>query len=227
MWLHNASENGWGYITGAVAVGAGLFLALQPLIPEVSLGGGGGYAEVGAAEPGPGGEARGRGKGGDGRAGAGGGGAPVPRGELMRLGVLMAVTMTAHNLPEGVAVGASALTPVGPLMALAIAVHNIPEGVIIAAPIYAATGSRARAVGIATLSGLSEPFGALLALTLLHGVIGPEWLEGMLACVGGVMLAVCVKELWPEGRKCGHDAALVQGVAAGSVAMLWTLYMGI
>jgi hypothetical protein len=37
-------------------------------------------------------------------------------------------------------------------MALAIALHNIPEGVIIAAPIYAATGNRWKAVGLATAS---------------------------------------------------------------------------
>lgn len=71
---------------------------------------------------------------------------------LTRLGTLMAVTMTLHNLPEGFAVAFSAFTPLGPVMALAIAVHNIPEGVIVAAPIYAATGSRWKAVGMAAAS---------------------------------------------------------------------------
>ena len=37
-------------------------------------------------------------------------------------------------------------------MALAIAVHNIPEGVIVAAPVYAATNSRWKAMGIAVAS---------------------------------------------------------------------------
>lgn len=64
----------------------------------------------------------------------------------------MALTMTLHNLPEGFAVAFSALTPLGPVMALAIAMHNIPEGIIIAAPIYAATGNRWKAVGLATAS---------------------------------------------------------------------------
>lgn len=44
---------------------------------------------------------------------------------LMRLGLLMAITMTLHNLPEGCAVAFSAFTDFGPLMALAIAVHNM------------------------------------------------------------------------------------------------------
>lgn len=46
---------------------------------------------------------------------------------MLRLGVLMAITMTLHNLPEGFAVAFSAFTDIGPIMALAIALHNIPE----------------------------------------------------------------------------------------------------
>jgi len=64
----------------------------------------------------------------------------------------MALTMTLHNMPEGFAVAFSAYTPLGPVMAIAIALHNIPEGIIIAAPIYAATGSRWKAIGLATAS---------------------------------------------------------------------------
>ena len=83
----------------------------------------------------------------------------------MRLGLLMAITMTLHNLPEGFAVAFSSYTSVGPVMAAAIGVHNVPEGIIVAAPVFAATGSRRRALLMATVSGLSEPAGALLALS--------------------------------------------------------------
>ncbi len=68
-------------------------------------------------------------------------------GELLRLGLLMALTMTLHNLPEGMAVGFSAFTSFGPIMAAAIAVHNIPEGVIVAAPVFAATGEEELLMG--------------------------------------------------------------------------------
>ncbi|GIL59041.1 hypothetical protein Vafri_14009 [Volvox africanus] len=146
-------------------------------------------------------------------------------GRMLRLGVLMAITMTLHNLPEGFAVAFSAFTEFGPIMALAIAVHNIPEGVIVAAPIFAATGSRWRAIGIATASGLSEPFGALLALLLLQPFFTQERLHYLLAFVGGIMLAVCGIELWPEGRNCRHDRHFVGGIVAGSAVMGWTLYV--
>ncbi|GLC41976.1 hypothetical protein PLESTM_001272600 [Pleodorina starrii] len=154
------------------------------------------------------------------------GGLRGPRsGRMLRLGLLMAVTMTLHNLPEGFAVAFSAFTDFGPIMALAIALHNIPEGVIVAAPIYAATGSRWRAIGVATASGLSEPVGALLSLLLMQPFFTQERLHYLLAFVGGVMLAVCGIELWPEGRNCRHDRSFASGILAGSAVMGWTLYV--
>jgi ZIP family zinc transporter len=149
--------------------------------------------------------------------------------ELMRLGMLMAVTMTLHNLPEGFAVAFSAYTEMGLIMALAIAVHNIPEGIIVAAPIYAATGSRLRAIGMATASGLSEPLGAFIALAFVQPFVGNvrSSLDYVLAFVGGVMISVCLLELWPEARKCRDDKRMMQGIMLGSLVMGWTLYVGV
>ena len=145
------------------------------------------------------------------------------RDNLLRLGFLMAVTMTLHNLPEGFAVAFSATTELGPVMALAVAVHNIPEGLIVAAPIYAATGSRRQALLTALLSGLSEPLGALLALLFVKPYLNEHRLQLMLAFVGGIMTAVCWVELLPEGRACKRDSALVKGILVGGVIMAATL----
>ncbi len=113
-------------------------------------------------------------------------------------------------------------------MALAIAMHNIPEGIVVAAPIYAATRSRWRALGIATASGLSEPVGALIALLLVKPFVSSlQMLHYLLAFVGGVMLAVCAMELWPEARKCQRHVRMAQGIASGIVLMGWTLYVGV
>ena len=46
----------------------------------------------------------------------------------------------------------------------AIALHNIPEGIAVAVPVFQATGSRARAIGLSFLSGLSEPLGAVIGV---------------------------------------------------------------
>mmetsp|Transcript_20108 Transcript_20108/g.51497 ORF Transcript_20108/g.51497 Transcript_20108/m.51497 type:complete len:329 (-) Transcript_20108:63-1049(-) len=151
----------------------------------------------------------------------------IPPAELMRLGMLMAVTMTIHNCPEGFAVAFAANTELGPMMAMAIAIHNIPEGIIVAAPVYAATGNRWMALGIATVSGLSEPLGALLALVFIRPFLSQNFLNYMIGFVGGIMLAVCVCELWPEALKCEANKQLAEGCILGTVIMLWTLHMGV
>lgn len=149
--------------------------------------------------------------------------AAARRHNLLRLGFLMAVTMTLHNLPEGFAVAFASMTEFGPVMALAVAVHNVPEGLIVSAPIYAATGSRRSALLAALASGLSEPLGAALALALFKPFLTPLRLQLMLAYVGGIMTAVCYLELLPEGRKCGKDGHLARGTLVGGVLMAATL----
>lgn len=112
----------------------------------------------------------------------------------------MAFTMTLHNMPEGLAVAFSSYTDFGNIMALAIAMHNIPEGIIVAAPIYAATGSRSQALLIATLSGLSEPLGALSALVFVKPFLTPQRLQCSLAFTGVPSLpAMCVSISVTEG----------------------------
>lgn len=88
--------------------------------------------------------------------------------------------------------------------------------------------STCQAIGIATASGLSEPVGALLALLFLKPFVrSTAALEYVLAATGGVMLAVCVLELWPEGQRCGRDGMLLAGVLLGTVVMGWTLHVGV
>ncbi len=52
-------------------------------------------------------------------------------------------------------------------VALAVALHNIPEGLAVAGPVYAATGSRSKAVLWAGLSGMAEILGGVLAWLIL------------------------------------------------------------
>ncbi|GBG27504.1 cAMP-dependent protein kinase regulatory subunit [Hondaea fermentalgiana] len=88
----------------------------------------------------------------------------------LRLGMIMMVTLTAHNFPEGLAVSMANIKSdsLGFVVTLAIALHNVPEGLAIAVPIYAATGRKFYAIGMALLSGLSEPLGAAIALTVFQ-----------------------------------------------------------
>jgi len=237
MWIHNAMENGWASITAAVLVGVLVYQCLQPLLPDFN--GDHHTSSISTSTS-------------TSISGATDGCTSLPSNpirrsprlaskhsitndpslslkpaELLRLGLLMAVTMTLHNLPEGCAVAFASFTDFGPMMALAIALHNIPEGIVVAAPVYAATGSRTKAIGLAVASGLSEPLGALLALVAIRPFLTEQRLQYVLAVVGGIMIAVCGLELWPEARKCRSDDRLLMGIACGAGLMGWTLWFGI
>ena len=82
-------------------------------------------------------------------------------------------------------------------LAVAIAIHNIPEGLAVAMPVYHGTGSKAKAVALGTLSGFSEPFGALLASLVATEDSTPGVFGGMFGLTAGMMCFVCINELLP------------------------------
>jgi ZIP family zinc transporter len=63
--------------------------------------------------------------------------------------------------------------------------------------VYYATGSRLRAVVLGTLSGLSEPFGAVLASVVANERSSPAVFGGMFGLTAGMMCFVCLAELLP------------------------------
>ena len=109
LYVKNLLQNGFVEVTVAMCIGAVVYLVLEPLLPKTeSL-----EAKVE-------------------KQGSGGDDAPtrMSKARLIRLGILMAITMTLHNLPEGFAVAFSSFTGIGPVMAAAIGVHNVPEASI-------------------------------------------------------------------------------------------------
>lgn len=149
-------------------------------------------------------------------------------GRLLRSGLLLAVVVSLHNLPEGLATFVATLEqPTGGItLAVAIAIHNIPEGLAVAAPIYAATGSRVKALAWATVSGLAEPVGAVLGYLLLRALLPEEWLVLSLALVAGMMLAVSFLELLPAARRYQtHYSQPLVGFFLGAVVMVLSLQL--
>lgn len=138
-----------------------------------------------------------------------------------RLAVLLVLTLTLHNLPEGVAVAVSSRNEPDFLLVLAVALHNIPEGLAIASPVMAATHDGWQAIWLSTASGLSEPLGALLTLLVLDPLLGvtEESLDGVLCGVAGVMIGVSINELLPQAHEYNRPQALWTGMAAGVIVM--------
>ncbi len=117
--------------------------------------------------------------------------------------LLSIITITLHNLPEGMAVGmalagflsgAQGLSGAAVLAtALGVAIQNLPEGAIVSLPLHAAGKGRLSAFGVGVLSGIVEPIGA--ALALLFSEFSVAILPYSLAFAAGAMLAVVSGEL--------------------------------
>ena len=135
----------------------------------------------------------------------------------LRVGLLTALLLALHNLPEGLAVFVSTVNSerAGLLMMLSICMHNIPEGLVIATPVYASTHSTAQTLWWTALSGCTEPLGAVLALTLLRSWLTPVLIQRLLSGVAGMMIAVAVVELWPSGRAYQQNGAMNAGIGVG------------
>jgi ZIP family zinc transporter len=148
---------------------------------------------------------------------------------LLRSGLLVALIVGAHNMPEGLMTFLATLESpqLGASLVVAIAIHNIPEGMAVAAPIYAATGSRRRALVWASISGLSEPVGAVVGYFVLQAVLPDELLVLTLALVAGMMIALSFRELLPAARRYQtHRLQSLAGFAAGGFVIWVSLQIG-
>lgn len=153
------------------------------------------------------------------------GGVEGPRSNLSKT-TKLALAVTIHNFPEGMAVGvaiAGALTAdfnlAGALaLSLGIAIQNVPEGAIISMPLRAAGGSRWKAFAIGALSGIVEPVGGALVLLLTTSILGI--MPYMLAFAAGAMLYVVVEELVPEYSQGEHSNIGTIGFALGFALMM-------
>ncbi len=141
---------------------------------------------------------------------------------------MLALAVTIHNIPEGMAVGvviAGALSDgvgIAPAAAMAtaigIAIQNIPEGAIISMPMRSEGNSRRKSFFIGALSGVVEPIGAV-AIVLLASRLTPL-LPYFLAFAAGAMMYVVVEELIPEASEGEHSNVGTVGFAVGFVLMM-------
>ena len=150
-----------------------------------------------------------------------------PRSKLSRTAML-ALAVTIHNLPEGMAVGvvfagaeqgsASISLASAVAVSLGIAIQNVPEGAIISMPMRAEGNSRWRSFLIGSLSGVVEPIGGFIVV-LLASFLTPI-LPYILAFAAGAMLYVVVEELIPEASEGKHSNLSTIGFAIGFVLMM-------
>lgn len=134
---------------------------------------------------------------------------------------LFIVAITIHNFPEGMSVGVSFGTGDmhnGLVLAGAIALQNIPEGLAVALPLVGLGFNKWKAVGIATLTGLVEPVGGLLGITMV--TIFEPILPIAMGFAAGAMLFVISEEIIPETHSKGRSRCATFSLMGGFILMM-------
>ncbi len=134
---------------------------------------------------------------------------PEDRGEGSRRVRMLVLSITLHNIPEGLAVGVAfgalgeGFSPerlaAAVSVALGIGLQNYPEGAAVALPLRREGWSRGKSFLCGQASALVEPVFALLgALLVQHVRLLLPW---ALAFAAGAMVLVAVGELIPAGAR--------------------------
>ena len=147
--------------------------------------------------------------------------------ELKRTGVMTAIAIAMHNLPEGIVIFMAALhdSALGVAIAIAIILHNIPEGIATAAPIYYSTGSKVKAFFFAFSTGYVQVIGAFIAWLLVQNIFDEmEAVFGIaFAVVAGIMVYVAIHQLLPAAQKFGKHHMVMKWLFAGMAVMAISL----
>lgn len=133
---------------------------------------------------------------------------------------LLALALTLHNIPEGMAVGtafAAGGASLGVPLALAIAAHNIPEGFAVSGPAVAAGAPLRRTAVLGALTGIVEVPAMLAAYLLAQSVDAA--IAPMLAIAAGAMLYVVFDELLPDAARHGNERFVASWVLVGTLAL--------
>lgn len=136
---------------------------------------------------------------------------------LVRSGLLLAMGIAVHNLPEGFVLGSGLVSAsgFGAGLALLLFVHNIPEGMGLAIPLKLGKVKYSRILMVAVLAALPMAVGALFGALL--GNISPVVLGASVAFGGGAMLYLTFSELLPQAAGISKGWPTWAGLAAGAV----------
>ncbi|MBR5868889.1 MAG: ZIP family metal transporter [Clostridia bacterium] len=145
--------------------------------------------------------------------------------------LLLVLSMTLHNIPEGLAVGVafgalyrSGYDPEALMGAITIAMgiglQNFPEGAAVSLPLRREGVSRLKSFAVGQSSGMVEPVAGVLGALLV--VYVEPLLPFALAFAAGTMILVTVHELIPECQQ-NRDAtpyASTMGIILGFAVMM-------
>ncbi|MEJ6952561.1 ZIP family metal transporter [Natronospora cellulosivora (SeqCode)] len=134
---------------------------------------------------------------------------------LYRTGILLALGIAIHNIPEGLAIGASysADRTLGIGLAVIIGIHNFPEGMAVATSLSLAGLSGVKILLISILAGLPMGVGAFLGAYL--GNISDFFLSLSLGFAAGAMLFITFDDLLPAAHLNNKGRSAILGILIG------------
>lgn len=143
----------------------------------------------------------------------------LPDTRLVRSVYLVVGGLILHDVPEGFAMANAYLASpsVGLLVALAIALHNLPEELAMAIPAMTLR-SRRFLLQAAFLSALAEPLGA--ALGLVAAAADRALNAYFIAFAAGAMIVISIHELAPMANRYRRPAWFIAGIALSIVVYL-------
>jgi ZIP family zinc transporter len=142
--------------------------------------------------------------------------------------VLLILSITLHNIPEGLAVGVAfgavaAGLPAATLssavaLAIGIGIQNFPEGTAVALPLRREGMSRLKSFWYGQLSAVVEPVAAVIGAAAV--LLARPVLPYALSFAAGAMIFVVIEELIPESQAGGNTDIATTGAMAGFVVMM-------
>lgn len=148
-------------------------------------------------------------------------------GKIKKAGILTAIVVAIHNLPEGLATFFLTTQDVmlGLGIVFAIAIHNIPEGMAISIPVYQATHSKRKAFWYSFLSGMAEPVGGVIGFIVIKTLFPNLCIGVLFALVAGIMTYISIDTLLPLSKDYDTGHYSISGVVFGLIIMGITLIL--
>ena len=149
--------------------------------------------------------------------------------------LMLIVSITLHNVPEGLAVGVAFGSTLYGLdgatlmsawtLAIGIGIQNFPEGTAVSVPLRREGFSRNKSFIYGMLSGIVEPISGVLGALLVLKV--RIILPFLLAFAAGAMIYVVIQELIPESQTNENKEVISMCTLIGfTIMMLLDVLLG-
>lgn len=141
---------------------------------------------------------------------------------LSKTSLILIIAMSAHNITEGLAIGAGASYSfaLGLSILISIFLHNIPEGMVVGISMRLEKKTIFQNLKYCILVGIPTGFGAFIGRII--GNISDKWIAASLSLSAGAMLYIVSCDLIPNSQKLTKNVKVyltyIVGVIFGILA---------